>query len=828
MAQQATSPTSGKWVGRSIRRSEDRRLLTGKGQFLDDMKLPGMHHAAVLRSPYAHALIKSVDPSEALKMPGVRGVLTGEDVARMSNPFPQAVDEPIEYYCIAVDRARYVGEGVAVVVAEDRYLAEDALQAIRVEYEPLPAVVDAEKALEKGAPLLHPKLGTNIINHRDLRYGDPDSAFARADVVVSEKFFFPKYSSTPMETFAVIAQYEPAEDIITIWSNFQGPFTMHPVSVAALRIPENRLRFIVPPDIGGAFGIKSSMFPQMVMTALAAKKTGVPVKYVEDRMEHLMSSSSGTDRVTTIEVAAKKDGTILAIRKKVIDNVGAYLRSPEPACMYRSTGNQLGAYKIKHLAWDAYVVMTNKCPTGPNRGYGCQQLYFETERIVDLLAEKLGMDPAEIRRKNLIPKEWFPYTTPTGGIYDAGDYIACLDMALEKAEYGRLREEQARARKEGRLFGIGLATVVDPSVTNIGYITVAYTPEDRMSDKFNPKSGSGETALVKMDPLGQVSVIINTVPEGQGHETVVQQIVADELTISPEDVRVVSGIDTFTRFWSITTGTYSSRFASVGASAVAMAARKVKEKLLKIASHKMEVDVGDLELVNGAVQVRGAPQRKIPIRRLAGLAHWNQGDLPEGMEPGIHASYTYNFPCSAPPDQEDRVDSSATYSFIADLGCVEIDPETGQVRIRKYVTVHDCGKVIHPKIVEGQIYGSFAHGLGGAFYEEMAYAEDGQYLAGSFADYLCPSAVEVPELVIGHVETPSPLTVMGSKGCGESCAMSVPACLANAVADALKPLGVTVNRLPLRPYEIWQLIQDAKSRSPAKKDEASAVRVRER
>lgn len=807
----ASSATTGKWVGRSIRRTEDKRLLTGKGQFLDDMKLPGMCHAAVLRSPYPHAIIKSVDVSEALKIPGVRGVLTGEDVGRMSRPFPQAVDEPLEYYCIGVDRVRYVGEGVAVVVAEDRYLAEDALQVIRVDYEPLPVVVDVEKAVEEGAPILHPKVKSNVINHRNLRYGDPDAAFTQADVVVGGKFFFPKYSSTPMETFAVIAEFEPMEDIITIWSNFQGPFTMHPVSVAALKIVENRLRFIVPQDIGGAFGIKSSMFPQMVMTALAAKKMGVPVKYIEDRMEHLMSSSSGTDRVTTIEVAAKKDGTILGIRKKVLDNVGAYLRSPEPACMYRATGNQLGAYTIRNLDWDAYVVMTNKSPTGPNRGYGCQQLYFEMERIVDQLAEKLGMDPAEVRRKNLIPSNQFPYTTATGGIYDAGDYVACLDMALEKANYSKLRKEQEKARKEGRLFGIGLATVVDPSVTNIAYITVAYTPEFRASGKFNPKSGSGETAVVKMDPLGQVSVIINTVPEGQGHETIVSQIVADELTISPDDVRVVSGMDTFTRFWSITSGTYSSRFASVGASAVAMAARRVKEKLFKIAAHQLEVDSDDLELVSGAIQVKGAPERKITIRRVAGLAHWNQGGLPEGMEPGIHASYTYNFPTSIAPDSEDRVDSSATYSFIADLACVEIDPQTGQVEIKKYVTVHDCGKLINPKIVEGQIYGSFVHGLGGAFYEEMAYDESGQFLAGSFIDYMCPTAVESPELDIGHIETPTPVTVMGSKGCGESCTMSVPACLANAVADALKPLGMTVDRLPLKPNDIWQLIQEAKT-----------------
>ena len=812
MAKTTASPaTPKKWVGRSIRRTEDKRLLMGKGQFLDDMKLSGMYHAAVLRSPFPHAVIKSVDVSEALKIPGVRGVLTGEDVARMSRPFPQAVDEPLEYYCIAVDRARYVGEGVAVVVAEDRYLAEDALQAIRVDYDPLPAVVDVEKAIEESAPILHPKVGTNLINHRKLRYGDPDTAFAQADVIVGEKYFFPKYSSTPLETFAVIAEYEPVEDIFTVWSNFQGPFTMHPVSAAALKIPENRLRFIIPADIGGGFGIKSSMFPQMVMTALAAKKMGVPVKYIEDRMEHLMSSSSGTDRVTTIEVAARKDGSILGIRKKVMDNVGAYLRSPEPACMYRATGNQLGPYTIRNLDWDAYVVMTNKCPTGPNRGYGCQQLYFETERVVDLLAEKLGMDPSEVRRKNLIPKDQFPYSAATGGIYDAGDYLGCLEMALEKANYKKLRQEQERARKEGRLFGIGLATVVDPSVTNIGYITVAYSPEFRSSGKFNPKSGSSETAVVKMDPLGQVSVIINTVPEGQGHETIAGQIVADELTISPDDVRVVSGLDTFTRFWSITTGTYSSRFASVGASAIAMAARRVKEKLLKIAADQLEADEEDLELVNGVIQVKGAPDRKLPIRRVAGLAHWNQGEHPEGMEPGIHASYTYNFPVSKAPDDKDRVDSSVTYGFIADLACVEIDPQTGQVEIKKYITVHDCGRILNPMLVEGQIYGSFVHGLGGAFYEEMVYDDSGQYLTGSFIDYMCPTAVESPELDIGHIESPSPFTVLGSKGCGESCTMSVPACLANAVADALKPLGATVHHLPLKPGDIWQLIQDAKT-----------------
>ncbi|MBI3076881.1 MAG: xanthine dehydrogenase family protein molybdopterin-binding subunit [Deltaproteobacteria bacterium] len=809
----AEQKVEARFVGQSVKRLEDPRLLTGRGAFMDELRVSNMMHAAILRSPHAHARIRGVDTAEALKVPGVRAVLTGEDVRRMSRPFSMAVQIPVRYYSLAVDKARFVGEPVAVVIAKDRYVAEDAADLVQVDYEPLPPVVDIEKAMEPGAPLLHEELGSNIANHRLLRYGDVDRAFSEADRIVRGTYHFPKYSSTPLEGFAVIANFDPITGLMTIWSNFQGPFIMHPVVSMALGVPEHKLRFIVPADNGGGFGIKSSIYPYMTLIALAARKAGCPVKWIEDRKEHLLASSSGTDRVAVVEAAVKRDGTILGVRMKNMDGVGGYLRTPEPACLFRTTGNSVGAYRFQHLEIDAYAVMANKSPTGPNRGYGCQQLYFGIERLVDQIAKELNLDPAEVRFQNLIRKEEMPYLTPSGGLYDSGDYPEGLRKALEMIEYDKLRQEQRRARAEGRLFGIGLATVVDPSVTNMAYITVANEPEERARPDYNFKAGSGETAAVKIDPLGKVSVALNTTPEGQGHETIAAMIVADELGIPMDDVQVLAEMDTATRVWSITTGTYSSRFASVGTSAVATAARKVKEKILKIAAHELEATVEDLDMREGKVFVRGSPGKAIPLKRIAGIAHWNQARLPEGMEPGLHATTMFNFPTAKPPDQQDRVNSSNTYGFIAEAVAVEVDPETGEIQIKKYVTVHDCGTILNPMIVEGQVYGGVVHGLGGALYEEMAYDENGQYLAATFMDYLCPTAMESPKLEIGHVVSPSPLTVLGSKGCGESSSMTTPAVIANAVEDALAPLGISINELPLTPDKIWRWIRAARERA---------------
>ncbi len=794
-----------------MKRKEDLRLVAGRGCFMDDIRLPNMKHAAILRSPYPHAWIRGMDVSEALGLSGVRAVLTGEDVAKMSIPFPVGVPVPPKYYCCAVDKVRFVGEPVAVVVADNRYIAEDALDLIQVEYEPLPPVVNIEEAMKPDAPLLHEHIGSNIYTHRTFKYGDPEKAYSEADVVVKGKFLFPKYGSTPIETYGVIASYNPFSEEFVIYNNYQGPFVNHSLTAIALGIPENKMRWIVPTDIGGGFGTKTGMYPYIALIALAAKKTGLTVKWLEDRREHLLASATGTDRVTYMEAALKRDGTLLCLKDRAIDNTGGYIRPPEPGCAYRSTGNHTGAYQIRNLDREVLVVGTNKCLTAPNRGYGCQELYFSVERIMDMAAEELKMDPAEIRFRNFIQPDQFPYTTATGGVYDAGDYPKAFQKALEMIDYKAMREEQRKARADGRLVGIGFATVVDPSVTNIAYVTLAKTLLERQ--KEHPKSGSGESVTVKMDPLGKVHVIACTNPQGQGHETVISQIVADELGVHPDDVSVSDVVDTHERVYTITTGSYSSRFASVGTSAVVSACRKLKEKILVIAAHILAADPSDLEVKGGKIFVKGSPERSVQVRHVAGTAHWNQAALPQGMEVGLYASSLYSMPTSQPPDELDRVDSSNTYGFIAEVIVVEVDPETGQVKVLKWASVHDAGTILNPMIVEGQVMGSCAHALGGSLYEEWAYDENGQCLTASFQDYLVPTAMEVPRVDIDHIETPSPFTALGSKGAGESSTMSVPPALGNAIADALAPLGVTVNELPLSPNKIWGLIREAKAKA---------------
>jgi 2-furoyl-CoA dehydrogenase large subunit len=800
-----------KWIGKPVKRVEDARLLTGRGAYIDDHPpVANLFHAAIVRSPHAHARILGYDVAAARAMDGVVGVVTGADVAKHTKPFSVGVTAPVHYYCAATDRARFVGEPVAVVVAKSRYAAEDAADLVRVDYEPLPAVVDPERALEPDAPVLHEAVGSNLANNRRLVYGDPDRAFRDADVVVKERFKFPKYGSTPIETYGVIAKWDALEGVCTVWSNFMGPFIMHPLTARVLGLPENRLRFIVPPDIGGSFGIKSLIYPYIALIALASKLTGVAVKWIEDRHEHLLASSTGTDRVAYRELAAKKDGTILGMRFRWLDNVGGYIRSPEPGCSFRPTGNFVGPYRFQHLEVDASTVMTNKSLTGPNRGYACGHLYFETEGMLDRLADELGVDPAEVRRRNLIQPQAMPYRTPSGGLYDSGDYPKAFDKALELAKYAELRREQAKARAAGRWFGVGLALAVDPSVSNMGYVATALDPQFRAKPEYLPKSGAVDSATVKVDPLGRVTAILGTTPQGQGHQTVVSQIVAEELGLDPEDVTVVDEMDTFTRVWSISSGTYSSRFGSVGTSAVALAARKLRAKLVEYAAHLMDMPVAQVEWRDGAVRPKEGKGPSYSVKDLAGRAHWNTESLPEGMEPGLQATAVFGFTVSKAVDAEDRVNSSNTYGFIAEVMAVEVDPETAAIKILRYVSVHDAGTIINPMIAEGQIYGGALHGLGGALYEELAYDEDGQCLTGTFMDYLVPTASEAPTIEIAHVVSPSPLTPLGSKGLGESSSMTVPAVIANAVSDALKPLGIRINELPMTPSKLHALIKKAR------------------
>ena len=469
--------------------------------------------------------------------------------------------------------------------------------------------------------------------------------------------------------------------------------------------------------------------------------------------------------------------------------------------MYRCFGNFTGAYRVRNVAVEAIAAMTNKAPTGLNRGFGGPQLYFGLERVMDLAAGRLGLDPAEIRSRNFVRADEFPYRTPLGGVYDSGNYQEVFRRVLELSGYQHLRAEQARARAEGRLFGIGMATIVDPSGTNMGYITLAQTPEERA--KQLPKSGCTEATTINLDPGGGITVRLTTTPEGQGHETVAAQIVADVLAVAPERVRVLAEMDTATQPWTITTGSYSSRFGPLGASAVAMAATRLRDKLGRIAAHALEADAADVEFVDGSFHVRGAPERSISLRHATGMAHWNAGSLPPGLDGGLQETAFYSLPVTTAPNERDEVDSSACYGFVADVVAVEIDPETCETRIVRYASVHDAGKILNPMLVEGQIYGAALHGIGGVLYEELRYGEDGQLLTASLMDYLCPTAVEAPVLAMDHVETPSPLTLLGAKGVGEGNAMSAPPAVGNAVADALG-MGVEVRELPVTPELLFK------------------------
>ena len=753
------------WVGKPLPRLEDEALLRGEGRFMDDLDpVPNAGHAAVLRSQIAHARITRLDPSAALDLPGVVGVLTGADVQAMSRPFPVGVDGARPYYAAAGEIARYVGEPLAVVVAKDRYVAEDALELIEVDYEPLDPVLDPEQG--------------EVVSERSFRYGDPDEAFARADLVVSERFTFPRWSCTPVECYGVVADWNEATGVLTAWANFQGPFTLHSVAAGALGLRGAKLRLITPPDSGGSFGIKATVYVYVVLMGLASRKLGVPVRWIEDRLEHLAASAASTARTTGVEAAFTADGELLALRYDALEDVGAYLRAPEPATLYRMHGSLCGAYGVRNIAVRNRVVLTNRCPTGLNRGFGGPQLYLALERTMAIAARRLGLDPAELARRNLIGADEFPYRTPSGGLYDSGDFEACLDEALELSRYEERRAEQ----RNGRRIGIGVACVVEPSISNMGYITLAQTAAERAHGL--PKSGNAEGATVIVSPLGGITVRIGTTPQGQGHGTVCAQIVADELGVRPEDVEVVTELDTSTSAWTVASGNYSSRFSGVGAGAVQAAARKVASKVAAIREHLREEDMS--------------------LRRVAGIAHWHPDALPPGLEAGLHETAFCAAPNLAAPDDEDRVASSAAHGCIVDVAVVEVDRATGQVKVLDYTTVHDAGRLLNPLLAEGQVRGGFAHGIGAALFERVVYDDEGNLLTSTFMDYLCPTASDLPSLTSSHLETPSPYTPLGAKGLGEGNTMSVPAAVANAVADAL---GVDDVGLPLTPGRVWELMQ---------------------
>ena len=792
-----------KILGTSVRRKEDPALLSGRGRYADDLPVPhGTLHAHVIRSPHAHAKILKIDASEALAQRGVWAVVTGEEVRKLSDPFLIALKAPIHQWSLAVERVRYAGEPVALVVAEDRYLAEDAAERVQIEYEPLPAVVDPLAACRKESPLLHADAKTNEISVRKFSYGDIKGAFAKADAHVKLTVDYARMSFTPMECYVVVASYDPIEGSYDVLANFQGPFSTHPVMARALRVPGTKFRVRIPPDSGGSFGIKLSVFPYMVLAAIAARITGRPVKWVEDRAEHLLAASSGPNRITEIEAAVNKDGRILGLKLDQLEDYGAFLRAPMPGPLYRMHGSVTGAYDIANVDVTNRVVLTNKMPASLIRGFGGPQLYLALERLVQQIAVELKLDHLDAIKRNLIPAKSFPYKTAAGALYDSGDYQRAIESTVGSGRLAELKLRRDAARAGGRYYGIGFSAVVEPGMSNMGYLSTLLTADAR--EKAGPKNGAVSMVTVNVDPLGAVSVTADVTMQGQGHETVISQIVAEQLGLKVEDVDVVLELDTAKDQWSIAAGTYSCRFTPGTAVAAHMAAGQIRDKLAKIAAKQLNVLPDDIEFVDGKIRSRGNPDNAMPFGRVAGTAHWSPIMLPDGMAPGLRETGIWSPPELEPPSSDDRINTSLTYGFVFDMCGVEIDPLTYQVRVDRYVSMHDAGRLLNPMIAEGQMHGAFVQGIAAALYEEYITDESGAFLSGTFADYLVPTASEIPPVEFLHQETPSPFTPLGAKGLAEGNCMSVPACIANAIADAL---GVKNISMPASPRRIHALLE---------------------
>jgi 2-furoyl-CoA dehydrogenase large subunit len=793
-------------LGKPMLRKEDPALLSGRGRYADDLPIPvGTLHAHVIRSPHAHAEIVGIDTASALAHDGVWAVITGEDIRKLSDPFLAAIKVPVQQWALAVERVRYVGEPVALVVAESRYVAEDAAELVAVDYAPLEAVIDPQAACEKSAPLIHPEANTNEISVREFSYGDPKGAFARADRRIAMTVPFPRQSFTPIECYVVVAQHNPAEASYDVLANFQGPFSMHPVMARALRVPGPKMRLRIPPDSGGSFGIKLSVFPYVVLIALAAKTTGRPVKWVEDRVEHLVAASSGPNRVTEIEAAVANDGRVLALKLDQLEDYGAFLRAPMPGPLYRMHGAVTGAYDIENVEVKNRVVLTNKMPASLIRGFGGPQLYLALERLMARIAVELKLDPLDVIRRNLIPAQKFPYRAVAGALYDSGDYPRAVEMALGDGRLADLKRRRDEARAAGRRYGIGFAAVVEPAMSNMGYLSTLMTAAAR--ERAGPKNGAVSMATVNVDPLGAITVTADVTVQGQSHETVLAQIVADELGLKADDIKVVLEMDTAKDQWSIAAGTYSSRFASGTAVAAHMAAAQMRDKLKGIGAKQLNVLPDDVELSGGKIRSRSNPDNALPFGRVAAASHWSPVLLPESMAPALSETGIWAPEELEPPSSDDRINTSLTYGFIFDMCGIEIDPVSYQVRVDRYVTMHDAGRIMNPMIATGQIRGAFAQGVAAALYEEFIYNEEGAFLSGTFADYLVPTVSEIPAVEILHYVSPSPLTPLGAKGLAEGNCMSTPACIANAIADAL---GVRDVVLPATPRRIHALLKSGR------------------
>ncbi|GHJ54381.1 carbon-monoxide dehydrogenase large subunit [Nonomuraea sp. TT08I-71] len=770
--------------GRMLRK-EDPRFLRGRGRYVDDVQLPGMLHLAILRAPVAHARILGIDTSAAEASPGVKAVVTGAMLAEQNLAWMPTLSNDVQAV-LATDKVRFQGQEVAFVVADDRYAARDALELIDVEYDVLDPVVDARRALEPGAPLIRDDLEGKTNNHCfDWETGDEAATaavFARADVVVSQDIVYPRVHPAPMETCGAVADFDAVEGKLRLWSTTQAPHAHRTLYAIVAGIPEHKIQ-VISPDIGGGFGNKVPIYPGYVCAIVASIVTGKPVKWMEDRSENLVSTGFARDYIMRGEIAATRDGRILAIRTNVLADHGAFNGTAAPVKYPAGFfGVFTGSYDIEAAYCSMTAVYTNKAPGGV--AYACSfritEAVYLVERIVDCLADELGMDPAELRLRNFIRPEQFPYTTKTGWVYDSGNYEPTMRLAMEMAGYDALRREQEEKRARGELMGIGIA-----------FFTEAVGAGPR-KDMDILGLGMADGCELRVHPTGKAVVRLSVQSQGQGHETTFAQIVAEEIGIPPADIDVVHGDTDNTPFGL---GTYGSRSTPVSGAAAALVARKVRDKARIIASGMLEVSVADLEWEKGAFHVKGDPGKMVTIQEIALRAH-GAGDLPEGVEGGLEAQICYN-------------PSNLTYPHGAYICVVDVDPGTAQVKVRRFIAVDDCGTRINPMIIEGQVHGGLTDGVGMALMEMIAFDEDGNCLGASLMDYLIPTALEVPDWETGFTVTPSPHHPIGAKGVGESATVGSPPAIVNAVVDALKPFGVRHADMPLTPSRVWDAMRGA-------------------
>jgi len=789
-------PTSNpRFIGRGVKRVEDTGLITGRTEFIDNVNLTGMLHCAILRSPTAHAKIESIDVSAALELPGVVAIVTGEDAANWSHP---AASSPDGWgtYCLPSDKVRFVGEPVAAVAATSRYIAEDALELIEVDYEPLAVVMDPVAAMEDGSPLVIEERGSNVMMQRVFNWGDTDAAFAAADHVFSEKFRWNRLGANPMETYGCISEWDPNELNITVRGGFQSPNHMALGRAMTFGLPSNKVRMIAHPH-GGSFGGKGGVRGTDISLLLSRKAGGRPIKWIEDRMEYLTAGGSQAwDRRYEFSIAVTNDGIVTGLKVKLVDDLGANGEGFGAISAAKPLAAFTGPYTIGAAQYDLSLVATNKAPASPYRGMGPPPHNFALEQMMDIAARSLGIDTAEFRRRNFIPKDAFPYTIPSGNEYDSGDYEAVLDKVLALSEYSRLREEQKAAREQGRLVGIGVASAIEPGVFDWNAYAIVGVQG----------TGVPEGATVSIDILGKVTIRVGFALEGQGQYTLVTQLVADYFGLEMEDISVTM-LDTASAPPAFGPG--GSRLGVAITGAVLGACDRIREKMCKVVAGLMQTEPENIQLMDGVFGIPGVPEAQMPMAQVAGTMLGASNLLPPDVDPRPEATYVWTAAGRTPVDEEGRAKSYLTAAHAVHIVLLEIDPETGMVDILKYVLVDDCGTRLNPATVEGQTQGSVAQGIGAALLEEYVYDEDGQLLTSTYMDYLLPTISDVPALVMGEVVTPSPFTPLGAKGCGEGAIHTTPAAVMCAINDALVPLGTRANEVPASPNRIWNLIRAA-------------------